>query len=97
MPFGLTNAPATYQYLMDTLFQGMLWNFVTIYLDDILIYSKNFEEHLEHLAQVFEKLRKANIKLKWEKCNFGVTELSILGHRITVNGITVLEDNVRKI
>jgi hypothetical protein len=52
MPFSLFNAPATFQRLMDEVFRGILWKFVMVYLDDIIIYSKSFEEHLEHLCIV---------------------------------------------
>ncbi len=66
MPFGLTNAPATFQRLMDKLFNG--WNFVFIYLDDILIASRSFSEHITHIMQVLQRLQEAGLKVKPSKC-----------------------------
>ena len=60
LSFGLTNAPATFQRLMDKLFTG--WNFVFIYLDDILIASKSFSEHIAHITQVLQRLQEAGSK-----------------------------------
>ena len=62
MPFGLTNAPATFQRLMDKLFND--WNFVFIYLDDILIASRSFSEHITHIMQVLQRLQEAGLKIK---------------------------------
>jgi hypothetical protein len=97
MPFGLTNAPAEFQRLMDTIFRGVLWQFVLVYIDDVVIFSDSFEKHLKHLDQAFSKLRKAGIKLKPAKCNILAEELPLLGHIITRNGITVQESQVIKI
>ena len=68
MPFGLTNAPATFQRLMDKLFNG--WSFVFIYLDDILIASKSFAEHITHIMKVLQRLQEVGLKLKPSKCTF---------------------------
>ena len=70
MPFGLKNAPPTFQRLMNRLFRPYLDEFVVIYIDDILVYSKTFEEHMKHLKIVFEILRKAELKIKLKKCKF---------------------------
>src|SRR5256885_3467069 len=80
MPFSLCNAPATFQRLMDTVLKDLLWNFVVVYLDDINIGSKTFEQHLEHLKQVFECLKDAVLKLNPEKCFFFKQKLPFLGH-----------------
>ena len=70
MPFGLTNAPATFQHFMNDIFQDMADLFVIVYLDDILIFSKNKEEHRKHVRMVLECLRKYNLFIKPEKCLF---------------------------
>ena len=64
MPFGLTNAPATFQHLMNQLFSGNIWNFVFVYLDDLLIVSRSFQEHLEHVEKVLTRLEEAGLRLK---------------------------------
>ena len=70
MPFGLTNAPATFQRLMDKLLKPVLYKIVLVYLDDIIVFSRNIEEHLEHLEKVFKLLAGAGLKLKTKKCEF---------------------------
>ncbi|XP_021753565.1 uncharacterized protein LOC110718935 [Chenopodium quinoa] len=80
MPFGLTNAPATFYTLMNQVFHEFLDKFVVVYLDDIVIYSKTFEEHLDHLRKVFEKLQKHHMFVKQEKCAFAQEEVGFLGH-----------------
>ena len=67
VPFGLTNAPSTYQRLMECVLRNLTYKICLIYLDDILVYSKTFEEHLSHLRQVFDRLRHANLRLKPSK------------------------------
>ncbi|CAJ0629109.1 11096_t:CDS:2 [Entrophospora sp. SA101] len=63
MPFGLTNAPGTFQRLMDKVLWDMLWKSIVVYLDDVNIYSKIWEEHLQHLEKIFEHIQKAGLKL----------------------------------
>ena len=87
MPFGLCNAPATFQRLMDTVLRDILWQFVVVYIDDINVGSKTFEEHLQHLEQVFKRLQDAGIKLSPEKCFFFKEKLPFLGHVISKEGI----------
>ena len=70
MPFGLCNAPATFQRLMNLALSGMLWSECLVYLDDIIIFGRTFEEHLSHLASVLARLREVNLKAKLSKCNF---------------------------
>ncbi len=86
MPFGLTGAPSTFQHLVDLLLCGLIGTSVTVYLDDILIYSSNFEEHLKHLHEVFDRLLGANLKPP-SKCTFAHPEVSFLGHVVTRDGI----------
>ena len=74
MPFGLCNAPATFQRLMNQVLRKYLGKFVLVYLDDIIIYSKTFEEYKEHVRLVFEALRAASLMMKPKKCKFAQKE-----------------------
>ncbi|CAF5195616.1 unnamed protein product, partial [Rotaria magnacalcarata] len=87
MPFGLTNAPATFQRLMDIVLAGLKWQCCLVYIDDIIVYSPNFEQHLLDLEKVFLALREANLTLKASKCCFCRKEMKYLGHVVTQNGI----------
>jgi hypothetical protein len=87
MPFGLTNAPSTFQRLMDSILRELLGEFAQVYLDDIIIYSKTWEDHLDHLEQVFERLYKAGLKLGREKCVFAKNQIQFLGHVVSEEGI----------
>ncbi|CAJ0626548.1 8149_t:CDS:2 [Entrophospora sp. SA101] len=87
MPFGLTNAPASFQRLMNKVLSKEIGRFVVVYLDDINIYSKSFEEHLEHLEIVFSRLRQAGLKLGKDKCSFAKTQLEFLGHIVGRDGL----------
>ena len=64
MPFGLCNAPGTFQWLMERVLHGLVWKHVVVYLDDVVIFSKTREEHIEHLTQVFHCFEQFNLKLK---------------------------------
>ena len=87
MPFGLCGAPATFQRLMHVVLKMENWTSCLIYLDDVLIFGKDYSEHLKRLELIFEKLSEAGIKLSPDKCNFFKTELQFLGHLITPDGI----------
>ena len=87
MVFGDKNSPSTFQRLMNKVLNGMTWIFCLVYIDDILIYSRSFEQHLIHIEQVLEALIRANIKLKLSKCLFGTHEVNYLGFRITERGV----------
>ena len=89
LPFGLTNAPATFMMLMNNVFHEYLDKFVIIYLDDILIYSKSKEEHLQHLRQVLTILRQHKLYAKMKKCEIMQTRVEYLGHFISQDGISV--------
>ena len=87
LPFGLCNAPATFQRLMDLLMRGLKYNTVICYLDDLVVFSKSFSEHLTRLETVFLRLQKANLKLKTNKCFFAKQSIKFLGHIISQEGI----------
>lgn len=87
MPFGLTNAPAAFQGAMNDIFRPYLDDFVVVFLDDILVYSKNPEEHLKHLNIVLETLHKHSFFAKLSKCTFGQDSIEFLGHIISPEGI----------
>lgn len=97
MPFGLCNAGATFQRLMDNLFGPELMPSVFVYLDDIIIISENLEHHLKLLEEVFQRLLRAKLRINWDKCEFGVSEVSYLGYRITENGLETDLDKVKPI
>ncbi len=87
MPFGLCNAPATFQRLMNDIFRPFLDDFVVIYLDDILIYSKSLKEYKEHVRQVLTLLREHKLYTESNKCAFAQTEVEFLGHIVSQEGI----------
>ena len=91
MPFGLTNAPAVFQRLIQKVLEGLNPEdgngFVAAYIDDILVYSRTLEEHLDHLQEVIARLHSANFKLKPSKCEFVRPKVEYLGHVITANGL----------
>ena len=87
VPFGLCNAPATFSRLMDRVLAGLHWETCLFYLDDIIVFSSTWEEHLARLPEVFERLRHAKLKLGASKCTFAAKEVSYLGHRVTEEGL----------
>lgn len=87
MPFGLTNAPATFQRLMERVLGGLQWQICLVYIDDIIIFSRTFEQHLESLDQVFERLEWAGLKLKPKKCHLFRKKVKYLGHEVSAEGI----------
>ena len=87
LPFGLCNAPATFSRLMDRALAGLAWNIFLYYLDDIIVFSDSWEEHLERLRAVFERLRRADLKLGAAKCHLARREVSFLGYKVTPEGL----------
>ncbi|TKC13482.1 hypothetical protein FA727_23570 [Robertmurraya kyonggiensis] len=97
MSFGLTNAPANFMYLMNKVFMEYLDKFVVVFIDDIMVFSKNEEEHEEHLRLVLQKLREHQLYAKFSKCEFWLKEVSFLGHVITDGGIMVDPSKVQDV
>ena len=97
MSFGLTNAPAYFMSMMNKVFMEFLDKFVVVFIDDILIYSKNEEEHKEHLRLVLEKLREHQLYAKFSKCEFWLKEVGFLGHVISGEGIAVDPTKVQSV
>ncbi|CAA0834237.1 Uncharacterized mitochondrial protein AtMg00860, partial [Striga hermonthica] len=89
MPFGLCNAPSTFQFAMNSIFNEYLRKFVLVFFDDILVYSKSWVEHLEHLRLVLEVLEANSFHIKPSKCSFGQEMVEYLGHFITYEGVKV--------
>lgn len=87
MPFGLTNAPPTFQRAMDKIFKEYIDEFMNIYIDDIVIYSKTFEEHLEHIEKVLKRLREVNMMIKIKKCSWAKRNVEYLGHIVGNDGL----------
>jgi hypothetical protein len=89
LSFGLTNAPATFQRVMNDVFGQSVGDFVVVYLDDILIYSKSAEEHEAYLRKVLETLRRHKFYANKKKCEFWKSEIPFLGHIVGKDGIKV--------
>ena len=97
LPFGLTSAPAKFQKLMDRILGSLKWTSCFVYLDDIVIFAKTFEEHQLRLEKVLAALDSVNLKLNPKKCMFGFRQLEFLGHIVSEKGIRPSEHKVEKI
>jgi hypothetical protein len=97
MSFGLTNAPAYFMYLMNSVFMPELDKFVVVFIDDILIYSKNEAEHADHLHIVLQRLRDHRLYAKLSKCDFWLKEIKFLGHTNSQNGVSVDPEKVQEV
>ena len=89
MPYGIKNGSVAFQTAMATVLRGINFKYALVYVDDILIHSSNFDEHLLHLQNVFDRLNDANLKLQPKKCNFAAKRVEYLGHYFSKNGIEV--------
>ena len=87
MPFGLCNAPATFQRFMDATLAGLKWKTLVVYMDDIIIFSSTFEEHINDVEDVFKRLEKANVTLNQNKCEFFQEKIHYLGHVISFHKV----------
>jgi hypothetical protein len=97
MSFGLTNAPAYFMYLTNSVFMTELDKFVVVFIDDILIFSTNEEEHAEHLRIVLQRLRDHKLYAKFSKCEFWLDSVKFLGHTTSKEGIPVDPSNVQEV
>lgn len=95
MPFGLTNAPATFQALMNQIFKHHLRDFILVFFDDILVYSPNWEIHLEHVEKTLQILRENQFYAKKSKCAFGQESVDYLGHIISSKGVAVDQSKIK--
>ena len=97
MPFGLTNAPASFQRMINYVLRDYIDHFVIVYLDDILIYSKNMEEHKEHVRKVLQTLQDNKLLVEPEKCQFYTKKVSFLGHIITPGKVQMDPEKLKAI
>ena len=97
MPFGLCNAPATFERMMDNLLRHLKWTTCLCYLDDIVVFSKTFEEHLSRLSTVLKCVQAAGLRLNPKKCLFVAKEIKILGHLVNGDGVRPDPDKVRAV
>ena len=87
MPFGLTNAPTIFMHLVNQIFRPYLDRFVVMFINDILIYSRDESEHAEHLKVVLQTLRDKQLFAKFSKCEFWLRDVGFLGHIVSASGI----------
>ena len=97
MPFGASTSPAVFERLMERVFAGLTYVTLLIYLDDIIIYGKTFEIHLENLKEVLRRLKEANLKLNAKNCLFFETEVTFLGHLVSEKGISTAPEKVKSV
>ena len=97
VPFGATYFPAVFERLMERVFAGLTYVTLLIYLDNIIVYGKTFEEHLHNLEVVFQRLADANLKLNTEKCIFFQVQVSFLGHLVSENRIAVDPEKTKNV
>src|SRR3979490_2986168 len=97
MPFGLTTSPGAFQRVINDVFSDLLDISVLIYLDDILVYSDNLDQHREHVRDILQRLRKNHMYAHTDKCFFHVDTVEYLGYILSPNGLTMAEDKVKVI
>ena len=89
MPFGLKNAPTTFIRLMDDVLRPFTKSFVVVYLDDIIIFNRTLEEHMQHIQQVLSTLQQHKLYANLEKCSFGMNTVQYLGYIFYEHGVHV--------
>ena len=97
MPLGIINGPPIFQRFMNNLFASVLWIFILVYIDDLIIYSKTFQDHLEHVAYVLDKVTEANLTLSPKKCYFGYESIEVLGRQVSRLGLSILPEKLQAI
>lgn len=97
MPFGLSNAPATFERMIDAVLRGMKWKTCLCYLDDIIVFSATFHDHLLRLSQVLSCLTNAGLQLNTKKCNFGAKKVKVLGHIVSEAGVSPDPEKIRAV
>ncbi|CAC5402690.1 unnamed protein product [Mytilus coruscus] len=96
-PFGIASAPASFQHMLTHVLHGLNYQMALVYVDDILVFSRNFEEHMKNLQLVFDRLLSAGLTLKPSKCEFAQKEVLYLGHRISREGVKVDQSKVEAV
>jgi len=97
MSFGLTNAPTHFMYLMNSVFMPELDKFVVAFIDDILVYSENAQDHEKHLRILLTRLREHQLYAKFSKCEFWLKKVPFLGHILYEDGISVDPSKVQEV
>ena len=97
MPFGLKNAGATYQWAMNSIFHDMLGRFMEVYIDDVVVKSDSFEQHLEDLKSAFQRMKKHELKMNPITCAFGVSTCNFVGFLVHYRGIEVDKNKCKAI
>ncbi|MBW0551586.1 hypothetical protein O181_091301 [Austropuccinia psidii MF-1] len=98
MPFSIKNAPAHFQRMMDTIFQEeILEGWIVVYIDDIIIYSETWEDHVQYIDRVLSKCTPINLKISLKKCNFGQQELLALGNKVSGLSLAIDQNKVAEV
>ena len=97
MAHGLCNAPATFQKVMNLVLRGLAWNKVLVYLDDVIVLGRSFEESLENLEIVLQRFAVHNLKLKPMKCSLFSTEVHFRGLKVSREGVSVTNDHIQSV
>jgi len=97
LPFGLCNVPSTFERLVENVLSGLTYQLCLVYLDDIIVFGSTFDQKLENLKLVFERIRKANLKLNPDKCELFQTKVKFLGHIVSSEGISTDPEKVEAV
>ena len=97
LPFGLKNTPMAFSMLMNEVLHGINWKFTLVYIDDIIVYSQSFQQHLHHLTEVFDRLADASLKLQPPKCLFARSRVPYLGHILSAKGIAPVPEKTKAV